>query len=141
MKKILGTPLERFTRMMFTQIITRLAQYLSENEFSISQIAALHQIDARESLSIQELSTTLNLSLSATSRLVDTLVEKKLLNRVEHSEDRRAKLISITDKGHQLLDEMSIERVSIVQEQTSKLPTQIPKAIMAAINIWGKGKS
>src|SRR4051812_39361450 len=95
----IGTPVERFTRMMFTNIIRSLARFLSQSDFTISQIAALHIVHQKESLSVQALSDELDLSISATSRLVQSLVKKGLLTRQEDPESRRTKAISCSSKG------------------------------------------
>lgn len=44
--------------------------------------------------------------VSDVSRIIDRLVEKKLVTRVENPADRRQKSIEITTSGLQLLDEM-----------------------------------
>src|SRR4051812_5202711 len=64
---ILGTPVEVFTRMMFTHIIQKLSAFLAKSDFTISEIAALHIVGRGEGLSVQSLGGQLNLSVSATS--------------------------------------------------------------------------
>jgi len=63
--------------MMFSRVIERLAVVVSQEDLSFSQVAALHILDQAQSQTIQEISTRLNLSLSATSRLIDDLVKKR----------------------------------------------------------------
>ncbi|NLJ21276.1 MAG: winged helix DNA-binding protein, partial [Bacteroidales bacterium] len=43
---------------------------------------------------------------SDVSRIIDRLYEKGLLSREENSQDRRQKLVDITDKGLELLNTM-----------------------------------
>jgi len=43
---------------------------------------------------------------SDVSRIVDKLFNKKLVNRIENTKDRRQKLVSITEKGLDLLNKM-----------------------------------
>lgn len=120
-KHLLNSPLERFTRLMFSRVIERLAVILAEQELSFSQVAALHIIDQAERVSIQDLALRLNLSLSATSRLVDDLVTRDLLDRAEDQENRRSKLLTLTSHGREFLDRLSIERVKIIKSAPKAL--------------------
>lgn len=134
----LGSPVEQFTRFMFTRIIQRLSSFLAQNNFGISEVAALHIVHRSQSLTIQALSQQLNLSLSATSRLVSGLVKKGFFVRKEDPKDARAKIISCSKKGADLLDQMSLERVSAIFDAIQALPPEIPKRILGAISLFRK---
>lgn len=139
---ILGTPVERFTRAMFTHIIQRLSAFLAQSSFTISEVAALHIVgnvgESGAGLSVQALGSKLNLSISATSRLVSGLVEKGLLLRRENPQDARAKVLTCSKKGARLLDQMSIERVTAVFEAAQSLPPGIAEQILAAVGQYKK---
>lgn len=134
----IGSPLERFTRLMFTHIIGRVSAFLAQNPFSISEIAALHWVSQSESLSVQALSAHLKLSISATSRLVSGLVKKGYFTMKQNPEDGRGKIISCTKKGSEFLDQMSLERVSAIFDLLPSLPPAIPKQILKAVAFFGK---
>jgi len=137
-KPTLGSPVEAFTRMMFTHIIQRLSSFVAQNSFSISEVAALHLVGNAKNLTIQALGTKLNLSISATSRLVSGLVKKGFLLRKENPLDARAKVVSCSKKGLELLDQMSLERVSAIFDVLPTLPPQIPQQILGAISMFRK---
>lgn len=137
-KLILGTPIERFTRTMFTQIIRKLAAFLAEGDFSISEIAALHVVQKQGGMPIQALGKELNLSISATSRLVTGLVKKGYFLRRPDPEDKRTKIVSCSKAGERLLDDMSLARVGAVYEIIPTLPAEIPRQIMAAVSKFTK---
>jgi DNA-binding MarR family transcriptional regulator len=134
----LGSPVELFTRNMFTQIIQKLSAYLAEENYTISEIAALHIIYRSKGLSVQALSKNLNLSISATSRLVSGLVKEKLLRAKEDEKDGRAKIISCTKSAEQLLDQMSLERIAAVLEVAQTLPPNISNQILKAVSQYKK---
>lgn len=121
-QNILHTAIEKFTRMMFSRVIERLAVIMSEEKLSFSQVAALHILDQAQTQTIQEISTRLNLSLSATSRLIDELVKKGLMDRVEDKENRRSKILTLTSSGHRFMDKLSVERVKMIQATAGPLP-------------------
>lgn len=136
---ILNSSIERFTRMMFSRVIERLAVVLSEEELSFSQVATLHIVDLEKSISIQDLSLRLNLSLSATSRLVDDLVKTDFIERSEDQKDRRSKNLKLTPHGQSFLDLISVERVKIIKKTAEMLPKAISEKLLNALSM-NKGK-
>lgn len=129
-----GSPIEQFTRMMFTRIITALARSLREEDFSLAQIAALHLLDQQGSLRVTALADALALSPSAGSRLADGLVQRGLVARTEDPGDRRAKTLVLTAQGHDFVDRASEDRVRVVLQTAEGLPAQISDAVLSAVN-------
>lgn len=138
---ILHSPIERFTRMMFSRVIERLALVISEENLSFSQVAALHIIDQAQSISIQEISARLNLSLSATSRLVDDLVKTNFINRAEDQENRRSKILTLTPHGQSFLDKLSVERVKMIRSTADTLPQKLSTKVLGALSLGQRKKS
>ena len=69
---------------------------------SISQCHALVEIGRAEALTLKELASIIMLDASTTSRTVDSLVKKGLVNRTPSESDRRSINITLTDTGHTL---------------------------------------
>lgn len=128
-KRIINSPLERFTRILFSKVIERLAVVVSEEQLSFSQVAALHVIDREGIVNINDIATKLNLSMSATSRMIDELVKKELIERKENQENRRAKTLSLTLPGKKFMDNLSIERVKIIELSMQSLSDKVPLKI------------
>ena len=124
--KKINSPVERFTRILFSKVIERLAVVVSEENLSFSQVAALHIIDREGTVNINDISTRLNLSMSATSRMIDELVKKEFIERREDQENRRAKTLSLTSIGRTFMDTLSVERVKIVEQSAQNLADKIP---------------
>ena len=72
---------------------------------------------------------------AATSQLVDKLVQGGLIQRVEDPHDRRAKLLSLTDKGRELIQQGIEERYRWVEELAEKLTAEERSQISDALNI------
>jgi DNA-binding MarR family transcriptional regulator len=132
--KIINTPIERFTRILFSKVIERLAVVVSEEHLSFSQVAALHIIDREKTVNINDISSKLNLSMSATSRMIDELVKKEFLRREEDEDNRRAKIISLTPIGVRFMNNLSIERVKIVELSASNIADKIPLKILSIVS-------
>ena len=132
--KILNTPIDLLTRKLFSSVIERLAVVVSNENLSLSQVAALHIIDKEKSITINEIASRLNLSLSATSRLIDELVKQGVIDRNEDIENRRSKILTLSLDGKIFMDKLSIERVKIFEESISLFPGKLPGKLMNIIS-------
>jgi MarR family transcriptional regulator, organic hydroperoxide resistance regulator len=125
--------LERFTRRMFTHLITALAQSLREQDMSVAEIAALHLVDRDRRMSIGDLAVALGSSMPAASRLASGLVDRALLVRNENPKDRRVRLLALSPQGQALIDRTSRERVGAALAAAAGMPGAAPDVFAAAI--------
>lgn len=132
--KIINSPIERFTRILFSKVIERLAVVVSEEHLSFSQVAALHIIDRDKTVNVNDISNKLNLSMSATSRMIDELVKRELIQRKEDQDNRRAKIIFLTPAGETFMNNLSVERVKIIELSASTIADKIPLKILKIIS-------
>ena len=132
--RIINSPIERFTRILFSKVIQRLAVVVSEENLSFSQVAALHIIDREGVVNVNDISTSLNLSMSATSRMIDELVKKDLIERKEDQDNRRAKTLSLTTSGKKFMDTLSVERVKIIEESAQAVADKVPLKILKIVS-------
>ena len=126
-----GSPLETFTRAMFTKIITALARTLRDEALSIAQVAALHILDQQGTSRVSDLAEQLGMSASAASRLTDVLVQRGLLARAEDPDDRRAKALTVTADGRAFVARIGEDRVQVVLATLETLPKQFVEAMQA----------
>lgn len=133
----LGGPVERFTRMMFTRIIAALARTLRDEALSIAQVAALHLIDQAGALRVSVLADELTLSASATSRLVEGLVQRDLVARDEDPDDRRAKILTLTPAGRRFTEKISEGRLATIAGAVESLPKELVARVLAAMRSLG----
>jgi DNA-binding MarR family transcriptional regulator len=71
-----------------------------------SQVAALIHLDRVEEISQTELAERLGMQKAATGTLLDGLEGKGLVERARGRADRRLQLVSITDAGRRIVDEV-----------------------------------
>jgi len=71
-----------------------------------SQVAALIHLDRIEELSQTDLAGRLGMRKAAAGTLIDGLEGKGLVERTRSREDRRLQLVSITDAGRRVVDEV-----------------------------------
>lgn len=117
-----GSPAEKLTRRMFTRIIANIARSVQEHELSVPQLAALYLLDERTTMRIGDVATELALSAPTTSRLVDDLVRQELVSRVEDPADRRARVLSLSSRGHAFIAKSSESRMTTIATAVAEMP-------------------
>ncbi len=90
-------------RALWRELVVGFAGQLGELRLGFTQLAALYVLADAGTTTIADLADALNRSPSATSRLVDGLVRRSLLERRPESEDRRQRTLWLTQQGHALL--------------------------------------
>src|SRR6185503_12989738 len=102
---------------------------------SMPQLSVLIQLHFRGVCGMSEVSERFEITPAAASQLVDKLVQSGLIQRVEDPHDRRAKLLSLTDKGRDLIQQGIEERYRWVEELAEKLSPEERVQVSEALNI------
>ena len=84
---------------------------------------------------MSEVSERFDISAAAASQLVDKLVQAGYLERAEDPNDRRAKLLTLSAKGEELVQQGTEERYRWMDDLTSKLSTEEQIKVVEALNI------
>ena len=90
-------------RALWRELVIGFAAQLGELRLGFTQLAALYVLADAGTTTVADLADALNRSPSATSRLVDGLARRNLLERRPESEDRRQKTLWLTEQGQALL--------------------------------------
>lgn len=83
----------------------------------------LIELGENPNISLNKLATNLSSEKGSVSRSVQSLVEKGLVNRVTEAADRRAVLLSLSDKGQENVDKISEEMGSYTTQILSQFQT------------------
>lgn len=86
-----------------------------------------------EPVCMNDLSKELNVSHSRITRLVDSLVNKDLVDRYPSKKDRRRWYAEITQKGRNLANNSSEEAVKLQEDVLAKLPKEEIEGIYETI--------
>jgi DNA-binding MarR family transcriptional regulator len=101
------SPMAQFLRLMSAQLLSSTARNLRNENMTLAELAALYLLDRDKALRINSLATALALSLPAASRVASTLVDRGFVARAEDPDDRRAKVLTLTAGGTDLLNTLS----------------------------------
>lgn len=126
--------IKRLQRHVGSKIMRELQSELTQLDLTFSQITALHQLRAKEVLSVTQLSERTYLSLPAASHLVDKLVKRDLVQREENPDNRREKVVRLTKAGQNVLAQMDEGFVQGYIQTFSGLDPQILRATTAQID-------
>jgi DNA-binding MarR family transcriptional regulator len=92
-----------FGKALWRELVIGFAAQLGEVRLGFTQLAALYVLADGGTMTIVDLADTLNRSPSATSRLVDGLERRRLLERRAELDDRRMRSVWLTERGRALL--------------------------------------
>jgi len=98
------------------------AELLEELDLSLAQLKTLETMTAHPSSpSVKELSESLGCSLANSSRAVDALVRRGLLERREDEFDRRVKRLTISTAGRDAMTRIDAVRLGALEQYTATL--------------------
>lgn len=92
--------MDAIRRLMFSK---HLVHHEHKDLPTKAQMAVLYAVSLHHDASVKDLAQKFSMSSSAVTQLIDGLVKDGLLERKEHSDDRRKLKISITHKGEEQL--------------------------------------
>ena len=84
---------------------------------------------------MSEVSNRFDITAAAASQLVDKLFHAGYLERAEDPSDRRAKLLTLSAKGEELIQRGTEERYRWMDDLTSKLSTEEQAKVVEALDI------
>lgn len=97
--------IRRWSRVVWATSVRPMYRRMLEHDLTLAELVVLRQVQ-RGSLTVAAAADCLQLSPSAASRAIDRLVRDGLMRREENPDDRRQKLITMTEAGRQLVGDM-----------------------------------
>jgi len=88
---------------------------------SMPQFSVMMQLHHRGAFGMSEVSERLEVTPAAASQLVDKLVQNGYIAREEDPNDRRAKLLNLTDKGREIIRQGVEERYRWMDQLVERL--------------------
>ena len=114
---------------------------LDEGDITLTQMATLMTLDSIESCSVKALAERLGRSLSATSRLIEQLVKRRLLRRAEDPDDRRGKIITLAPAGRRLIEQLTSQRTEAYLHLAERLAPRDQALVARAMALLAKAAS
>lgn len=120
-------------RALWRELVVGFAAQLGELHLGFTQLAALYVLADGATRTIGDLAEALGRSPSATSRLVDGLVRRRLVERRSEADDRRQRSLALTPRGRALL--RVVDRARADQFLTAVRPLPIAERAVVAMAV------
>jgi DNA-binding MarR family transcriptional regulator len=126
-------------RALWRELVVGFAWQIGELRLGFTQLAALYVLADSGTTTVADLADALGRSPSATSRLVDGLVRRRLVERRREEEDRRQRSLWLTQRGHALLRVVDRGRADQFLSAVRALPPPERKLIAMGVAALATG--
>jgi DNA-binding MarR family transcriptional regulator len=117
------------------RLMRNLFVYAKDNGLTMPQFGAMFYILHSGGCGVSDIGNDLGVSNSAASQMLDRLVQTKLISRSEDPEDRRGKLLVLTDKGREILVKGNLTNQLWLEDIASSMTPEEQEQVRQAINI------
>jgi DNA-binding MarR family transcriptional regulator len=107
---------------------------MAESGLTMPQIVTLHILRSAGPFTVSAIAERLKLSKAATSHLIEQLVVKGFVTRIEDSVDRRRKSVSITPKGNRIVERLMQLRRNTFQVALNHLTPELVQELDKVIS-------
>lgn len=106
----------------FVNLMQRNRERIAKDaRLSASELRALFRVAAVVSITPKELAAYLDMTTAAITFISRRLVERGLLHRVDHPNDRRSLYLELTPLAHEMMREIHRDFVALLDAATSEL--------------------
>jgi len=123
----------RFNRF-YTKQIGVLQRGLLKSPFSLTEARVLYELANRESPTASELGKDLGLDAGYLSRIIQAFEKRGLLDKKPAGQDRRQRLLSLTDKGKEAYAPLNVRSRTEIGTMLGELPAHDQERLMEAIH-------
>lgn len=127
------TAFQEWIELFLRRSTREFIRYAKRSGLSISQIGALFHIHRAGDCGVSDLGDVLGITSAAASQMLERLVQQGLVVRTEAPHDRRARKITLTEKGCQVLRESIHARQSWLEDLPNLLSPAEQEQIVAAL--------
>jgi len=111
------------------------SQFAKTTGLSMPQFSILMQLHYKGTCGLSQVSERFDISAAAASQLVEKLVQSELIERVEDPSDRRAKSLSLSKKGTQLVERGIQERYRWMDELANMISAEERVKVIEALEL------
>jgi DNA-binding MarR family transcriptional regulator len=109
--------------------------YAREKGLSRSMIGTLFHLSHKDHSGVTDLSEHLGVSSAAASQMLERLVDEGMIQRSEDPDDRRMKMITLTEEGSRVIKESVSARLGWLEELAVKFTEEEKKQITSAMEL------
>jgi len=119
----------------FGMLNKRCCTTVEGEEVSLVHSHILHEVSRQHKPSIQQLADTLAVDITTCSRQVQALVDQGMLKKTPNPSDRRIQVLTLTDKGQQVSDNIDQEINQYLHEIFSQMTDYERDSVIRSIKL------
>ncbi|GAB4401433.1 MAG: hypothetical protein OHK0052_24960 [Anaerolineales bacterium] len=135
MSDALVKSLREWTNIFMRHSMRDFMLFAKEKNYSMAQVNALFRIHHKGSCGVSDLGEAMGVTSAAASQLLERLVQQGLAVRTEDPQDRRNKLITLTESGEKILQEMIAARQEWFSHLTQLFTVEEQAQIATALQL------
>ncbi len=110
-------------------------RHIRDSDLSLSQVNSLFYLYHRGPGSVNDLANYLGVTMAAVSQLLDGLISAGLVLRSENPDDRRMKLLALTEKGLALVEKSKFQRHAWLSDLSEVLSDSEKEQLLPSIEL------
>lgn len=127
------TVLKDWGKVFMRRSMQAFARWMNDSGLSRSQVGALMRLYNQGRCPVSSIGDELGITTPAASQLVERLVQLELLERSEDPDDRRVKVVTLSQKGRDLLQQGIEAHLGWMDQIASGLPEAEQTLILKAL--------
>ncbi len=108
-------------------------RFMHSTGLSMPQLNTLVRLHYQATCGVSDIGRQLGVSSAAASQMIDRMVQQGLLERRENAGDRRMRQLSLTAKGHRLVEQAIEARYHWTTQLTTQLTREQQAVIVAGL--------
>lgn len=132
---------KRLADLMFkllTNCTEKEVRHVAKYGVTVAEFRCLKALLVNESVNMNQLAQEMQITNSRMTRIIDNLVTKKLVQRIENEQDRRMNIVTLTPDGKLKAQMMLQSAIAINSEILSRIPDEKHESVIDAIDLLGK---
>ncbi len=135
MSSPLAETLHEWLRVTMRFSMRNFMRFAKENNYSLPQLNALFRIRHKGACGVSDLGEEMGVTNAAASQLLDKLVQQGLVTRAEDPQDRRNKLITLTEAGMRVSEQSMQARQNWLDQLANSLTPAEQAQVQAALQL------
>jgi DNA-binding MarR family transcriptional regulator len=135
MSKQLSDVVREWAEVFMHRSMRDFKRFMDETDLSFSQTNVLMRLVHGRNSGASDIGGELGGTNAAASQIVERLVQLGLIERTEDPDDRRAKRLALTQKGHALIEKGIEARSKWVKGLTNTLTSEQQDMIISALTL------
>lgn len=132
---------KRLADLMFrllTNCTEKEVRHVAKYGVTVAEFRCLKALLVNESVNMNQLAQEMQITNSRMTRIIDNLVDKKLVQRIENEQDRRMNIVTLTPDGQLKAQMMLQSAIAINSEILGRIPNEKHESVIDAIDLLGK---